>query len=194
MTAEPTASTSPAASEPSIRGDSILGSYQPTTTIRSRCIYASGDVRDTHIPRLTPTAFFESAYLARHILGDEAPIKYPVVPHVAFTIPRIAQVGISQKQARGSDDYKVIDFEYGKNMLFQTRNESSAEMSFVFDRDGYLVGADLYADFAAELINFLTFIIAQRCTASDLQSMIFAFPAHSYMVVKQVLEGHLRQA
>ncbi|MEJ7286307.1 FAD-dependent oxidoreductase, partial [Staphylococcus epidermidis] len=32
-------------------------------------IYASGDVLDKTIPKLTPTATFESNYIAAHILG-----------------------------------------------------------------------------------------------------------------------------
>ena len=41
-------------------------------------IYASGDVLDKAIPKLTPTATFESNYIAAHILGmNDNPISYP---------------------------------------------------------------------------------------------------------------------
>lgn len=154
-------------------------------------IFASGDVRDTMVPRLTPTAFFEAAYIARRLLGEDAPIDYPIVPNLVFTIPRIAQVGVSQREAAMSDDFQIEHVEYGKRFLFQTRNEEDAEISFVLDRKGYLVGADIYGDFAAELINFLTFIISQRLSALDLEKMVFAFPAQSFAAVKLILEGLL---
>ena len=42
-------------------------------------IYASGDVIDKKIPKLTPTATFESNYIADHILDHgTAAIEYPV--------------------------------------------------------------------------------------------------------------------
>lgn len=51
-------------------------------------VYASGDVVDKRIPRLTPTATFESNYIAEHILGKKEPISYPVIPNLVFTLPR----------------------------------------------------------------------------------------------------------
>ncbi len=41
---------------------------------------ASGDVVDKMIPKLTPTATFESNYIALAILGVPNPIAYPAVP------------------------------------------------------------------------------------------------------------------
>ncbi|QDH16729.1 dihydrolipoyl dehydrogenase family protein [Swingsia samuiensis] len=156
-------------------------------------IYASGDIRDTSIPRLTPTAFFEAGCIVQHILGEAMPMTYPAVPNVVFTIPRIAQVGISQKEAKNSDAYRSVDIDYGKQMLFQTRNEKEAEVAVVLNKEGYLVGADIYGDFSGELINFLTLVINLKLTARDLRGMIFAFPTHSFGAVKFALENLLRQ-
>lgn len=54
-------------------------------------IYASGDVVDKKIPKLTPTAEFESDYIAYSILGlNHNPIVYPVIPNLVITLPCIA--------------------------------------------------------------------------------------------------------
>ncbi len=64
-------------------------------------IYASGDVVDKRIPKLTPTAEFESNYIAGQLLGkSDAPIVYPAIPNLVFTLPRIAQVGITIDEAK----------------------------------------------------------------------------------------------
>ena len=77
-------------------------------------IYASGDVIDKAIPRLTPTAEFESNYIAAQILGDPAPISYPVVPNLVFTLPRIAQVGVTLDEAKADPaTYRVVELPYG---------------------------------------------------------------------------------
>lgn len=156
-------------------------------------ISASGDIRETKIPRLTPTAFFEANYITQKLLGDGRELDYPIVPNLVYTIPRIAQVGVSQREAAVSDDYHTIDFDYGDLLLFQTRHEKEAKASFVLDKENYLVGADIYADFAPELINFLSLVISQRFSAKDLKNMIFAFPAHSSTLTIMVLQGILKQ-
>ena len=58
-------------------------------------IFATGDCIDKAIPKLTPTAEFESNYAAGQILGDTDPISYPATPHLVFTLPRIAQAGVT---------------------------------------------------------------------------------------------------
>lgn len=147
-------------------------------------IYASGDVIDKAIPRLTPTATFESNYLAYQFLGHTEKIAYPVIPSVIYTLPRIAQVGVSQKEAQESDRYHTATLAYGKMFVFETKNETEAEATIVLDEENYLVGADLYSNDAADLINLFTLVINQRMTASQLNQMIFAFPTVSIALIQ----------
>ncbi|MFD1484460.1 dihydrolipoyl dehydrogenase family protein [Lacticaseibacillus baoqingensis] len=141
-------------------------------------IYASGDVIDKPQAKLTPTATFESNYIARAILGDPAPISYPVIPSVVFTMPRLAEVGVSQATAQAHpDDFRTQVLPFGQQLAFQYKRATEAEATLVFDHDGYLVGASLYADDSDDLVNLLTMIINGRYTAAMLQQQIFAFPS-----------------
>lgn len=150
-------------------------------------IYASGDVLDKVIPKLTPTATFESNYIAAHILGmDKNPITYPAIPSVLYTLPRLSNIGVSVDEANTSEDYKVIDIPFGKQMVFEYKNETEAEMTIVLNNDKQLVGAAIYADDAPDLVNLLTFIVNQKLTAQDLNKMIFAFPGSSSGVIDQL--------
>ena len=143
-------------------------------------IYASGDVVDKMIPKLTPTATFESNYIALAILGAPNPIMYPAVPNVVFTLPRIAAAGVTVKQAQDNPDkYHIAKIEYGKMLAFEYRNETDAEATVIFDKDNYLVGAELYGDLAGEMINVITMIINGRMTMEMMMGTIWAFPTQT---------------
>lgn len=146
-------------------------------------IFASGDVVDKAIPRLTPTAEFESNYIAKQILGDDAPIAYPVIPNLVFTLPRIAQVGVTIDEAKADPEaYRVVEMPYGVQNEWVNNRELDAEMTFIIDADGHLAGAAIYGSEAGTWIDFLTLVINQKLGARDLASMIFAFPTQTYML------------
>lgn len=140
-------------------------------------VYASGDVVDKLIPKLTPTATFESNYIALSILGNPQPIQYPAVPNVVFTLPRIAAAGVTVNQAKKEPEkYHIEKVEYGKLLAFEYRNETDAEATVILDNDNYLVGAELYGDQAGEMINVITMIINGRMTMEMIMGTIWAFP------------------
>ena len=143
-------------------------------------VYASGNVVDKPIPKLTPTATFESNYIALSILGNPLPIQYPAVPNVVFTLPRIAAAGITVNQAQKEPDkYRIAKIEYGKLLSFEFRNETDAEATVIFDKDNYLVGGELYGDLAGEMINVLTMIINGKMTMEMAMGTIWAFPTQT---------------
>lgn len=149
-------------------------------------IYASGDVISKPIARLTPTATFESHYIARVLLGDPTPITYPVVPTVAFTLPRVAQVGVTPDEAAQCDDLQVIEIPYGQVMRFQTLNDTHAAIKIVLNQKQQLVGAALIGDFAPEVINALVPVINKHYTSDDLKGQIFAFPTHTGIILPMI--------
>lgn len=147
-------------------------------------IYASGDVLDKAIPKLTPTATYESNYIAAHILGmTQDEIQYPAIPSVLYSLPRLSQIGVTVQEAEQSERYTVKHIPFGKQMVFEYKNETDAEMYAVLDEEKRLVGADIYGVDASDLINLIVFIINQRMTAQDLNQLIFAFPGASSGVI-----------
>ena len=157
------------------------------TTVPS--IYASGDVVDKPIPRLTPTAEFESNYIASLLLGEtDAPICYPNIPNLVFTLPRIAQVGVSVAEAENNTEkYRLESISYGAQNEWIDNRETEIELTYIFDKEDYLVGAAIYGSDAGTWIDFLTLIINKKITSTDLRSMIFAFPTHTYMLVNSLV-------
>ena len=146
-------------------------------------IYASGDVVDKKIPKLTPTASFESSYIAKQILGNTDEIEYPVIPHVVYTLPRIATVGVTVGQAEQNDEYKVTPVPYGQMAGFETKNEVDASIMVVTNKEKQIVGVELYNADAENLVNLFTILINKKVTIDELNSMIFAFPGVSSAVL-----------
>ncbi|KRM96035.1 hypothetical protein FC19_GL001101 [Liquorilactobacillus aquaticus DSM 21051] len=171
------------------RGIEVNDHLQTTQTN----IFATGDVIDKMIPRLTPTATFESNYIAKLLSGKtKAALVYPPIASVVFTLPRIAQVGVTIQDAQKEPDkYTIKTITHGQRLLFQTKNEEQAEVTAVFDADKYLVGTAVYGDEAPELVNFLTMIIAHKMTIADLEKAVFAFPSQTIGILN-FLEGSLK--
>lgn len=152
-------------------------------------IYVSGDAIDKTIPKLTPTAEFESNYIASQILGlSDAPICYPAVPNLVFTLPRIAQIGLTVDEAKAvPDQYRVVEIPYGKMNEWVNNRELDIEMTYIINKEGYLAGAALYGSEAGTWIDFLTLIINKKMTGTELRNMIFAFPTQTYMLISTLI-------
>lgn len=160
-----------------------------------RNIYASGDVVDKKVPKLTPTAEFESNYIALDILLPgflKRKISYPVIPNLVFTLPRIGQVGVDTNKAKDLG-YRVEEVEIGKTMSWANKNDVNEHLTFVFNKKNELVGAAILSDMAGEYLDLLTLIINQKLTARDLSKMVFSFPTTTYGLVSSLLPLMLKK-
>ena len=157
-------------------------------------IFASGDVVDKKIPKLTPTAEFESNYIAAQILGlSDAPIVYPAVPNLVFTLPRIGQVGVTVEEAeKDTGAYKTVNVPWGLQNDWVCNHETVADLTLIFDQEGYLAGAAAISSEAGTWLDLLAMVIGKKMTALDLRSMILSFPTQTYMLWSALLP-HLKQ-
>ncbi len=158
-------------------------------------IFVSGDAIDKNIPKLTPTAEFESNYIAMQILGlNPNPIQYPVIPNLVFTLPRIAQVGVTVSEAEANPDlYRIEVVPYGQTQSWVNNRDMEAEFTYIFDKEGYLVGAAMYGSEAAMMIDFVTLLIQKRVSGIELGQMIFAFPTQSYAIISGLIPLMLKK-
>lgn len=163
------------------------------TSVRN--IYASGDVIDKTIPKLTPTAEFESNYIAMDILNPlNGKIKYPVVPNLVFTLPRIAQVGVSAAEAKAHPElYRIEEQAVGATMSWLNKNQTNEHFTFIFDKKKKLVGAAVFSDDAGAYIDVLTLIIQQKMGIKQLQKMIFSFPTQTYGLISSLIPLFLKK-
>ena len=153
-------------------------------------IYASGDVADTGIAKLVTVAIHHSKYLAKELLGEADEITYPVVPAVAYTIPRVATVGVPAYVAEESEKYDVHTIRYGNSYSLELKNDTTAEAKVIVDKDLQIVGAEIYAADAENVANMFAFIINKKITLEELDYMIYAFPSSSSVCLYKLHNIH----
>ena len=153
-------------------------------------IYAVGDVADTGIAKLVTVAIHQSKYLAKAILGEADEITYPAVPAVAYTIPRIATVGVPAYVAEKSDEYEVHQIRYGKSYAPVLKNDKTAEAKVIVDKDLQIVGAEIYSAEAENVANMFAFIINKKITLEELDYMIYTFPSSSSVCLYKLHNIH----
>lgn len=153
-------------------------------------IYAVGDVADTGIAKLVTVAIHQSKYLADELSGGADGITYPVIPAVVYTIPRIATVGVPAYVADGSDEYDVHRIRYGKAYSIELKNDFTAEVSVIVDKELNIVGAEIYAADAENVANMFAFIINKKISLEELDYMIYAFPSSSSVCLYKLHNIH----
>ena len=155
-------------------------------------IYATGDVADTNQAKLVTVAIHQSKYLAKYLLGEtEDEITYPVVPAVVFTLPRIATVGVTAAYAlEHPDEYDVHRIQYGKSYSIELKNETTAELTAVTDKDLNIVGAEIYSSEAENLANIFALIINKKISLEELDYMIYAFPSSTSVALYKLHNIH----
>lgn len=143
-------------------------------------IYAAGDVVSNDLPKVTPAAYFESKYLMKLFSKQTSePIKYPVIPSVVFTSPRIAQAGISveEGQAKG---YEISTNDLANYWYYQVDKEPIAESKQIHDKDGHLVGVTEVSDQAQDAVNALLPAIEFKFDREQVSRLIGIFPSIGY--------------
>ena len=154
-------------------------------------IYACGDVADSGIAKLVTVAIHQSKYLGKALLEENPKkIDYPVVPAVAYTIPRIATVGVPAFVAEEMDEYEVHRIRYGNSYSLELKNDRTAEAKVIVDKDLQIVGAEIYAADAENVANMFTFIINQKISLEELDHMIYAFPSSSSVCLYKLHNIH----
>jgi glutathione reductase (NADPH) len=142
-------------------------------------VYAAGDAADSGGPPLTPVAGYEGRIVAANLLeGNHVTASYAAVPTVAFTVPPLASVGLSERAAREKGlrfrtQHEITTAWYSSRRVAE---ESSGFKVLVEERTDHILGAHLLGPHAEETINLFALAIRSGIAASDLRETIFAYP------------------
>tara|TARA_B100001245_G_scaffold155221_1_gene116384 strand:+ start:7429 stop:8805 length:1377 start_codon:yes stop_codon:yes gene_type:complete len=140
-------------------------------------IYATGDVLG-QVTGHTHTALLQSRVAAHNILSKKATLSpdYTGTPHVIFTYPSIASVGLNE------DDCLRRDLHIKKALVplsvVARSNVSDFKNGFVkliADKKGVLIGATVMAPDAGEAIHELALAIKHDMTAAQIAETPHAF-------------------
>lgn len=151
-------------------------------------VYAIGDCAATPY-QLAPVADEEGKIAAHNILhGNSRSVDYSVVPSTVFTIPNLATVGLTEKEA--SD--RALDFEVKEGSTTEWASserigEKHAAYKILIDRQSdTILGAHLVRHHASEVINIFALAMKEKITASRLAEFMWAYPTLTSDVKRMV--------
>jgi len=158
-------------------------------SISNPAVYAAGDAAETAGLPLTPVAALEGKVVAANLLnGNKVRPNYSGTATVAFTLPPIAAVGLSEDEARKQGLKFRVNHQDTSSWYSSRRvgEQYSASKVLVEEGTGKILGAHLLGPSADEMINVFALAIRRGLTAEDLKDALFAYPTHAsdlaYMV------------
>lgn len=149
-------------------------------SVSNPAVYAAGDSAATAGWPLTPVAVHEGFIAASNILkGNQRKPNYAGTPSVAFTIPAIARVGLTEDEAaaRGLDFTVNHQETSGWYTARRTNERHSAFKVLIENETGRILGAHLLGAHAGEVIDMFALAIRNDLTAQAIKTGIFVHPA-----------------
>lgn len=145
----------------------------------------------------THLAIYQAQVALAGIVG-QAPLEatYHAVPHVTFTEPEVAGVGHTEASAAEAGlDVVVGSADIGRSSRAATYGPGSdGVIKVILDRDGgYLVGASITGPGAAEMIAMLVLAVHAKVPATELASMIYAYPTF-HRTIQTAIESAVAKA
>lgn len=142
-------------------------------------VYAAGDAAAQGNLPLTPVAGYQSVIVASNLLnGNSRTADYRGIPSVAFTIPPLAGVGLTEAEARRQQRDVRVKSEQTSGWYANRRiNEPAAMFKTIVDSGSdQVLGAHVLGPHAEEVINLFALAIRQNLTANDLKHQLYAYP------------------
>jgi dihydrolipoamide dehydrogenase len=159
-----------------IRVDESLRTSIPT-------IYAIGDV--TGPPLLAHRATHQGIACAEAIAGEPLDPKSHPVPSCVFTIPPLASVGITEKEARGKGiEIRIGWFPYRVSGKALAMGETEGLVKLIADPEGRLLGVHILGAESSSLIGEGVLALDKGLFADDLASAIHPHPSLSEIIME----------
>lgn len=143
-------------------------------------VYAAGDCIGGYM--LAHVASYEGEVAVENILGRERAVDYRVVPNCIFTMPEIADVGITEAEAKEAGlDVKVSRFPFNVNGRALAMGEGEGQIRMICEkrgdgRGGKVLGVHIMGPRASDLIAEAALAMRLGATAEDIAQTIHAHP------------------
>lgn len=139
-------------------------------------IFAIGDCRKG--PQFTHVAGYEAGIVIRNALFRlPAKADYRAMPWVTYTDPELAQVGLTEEEARDryGDRIRVLRQNYADNDRAQAERSTLGCVKLIAHK-GRPVGASILGAQAGELINMWALAIAEKMKLASIAGYISPYP------------------
>ncbi len=148
---------------------------------KNTSVFACGDVSDHSVP-LTPLSTREAKVVAHNILNNsKKKIEVPVIPSVAFTLPNIAAVGLSEKEAKQEFGDITVNTSLASEFFNAKRINQKiyGYKTIINAKNNQILGAHLIGPEAGEIINLFAMAMYKNMTTNEIKDMIFTYPSWS---------------
>ena len=149
----------------------------PSLRTSNRNVWAIGDCNGLYA--FTHMAGYEASLFIRSALFRvPARLDASIVPWTTYTDPELAQVGMSERQAREKhgDAIKVLRWKLSENDRAHTERATEGMVKAITDRRGRILGAAIAAPQAGELIQPWCLALSRRLSISALASFVPPYP------------------
>jgi glutathione reductase (NADPH) len=148
-------------------------------SVSNPAVYAAGDAVASGGFPLTPVAGMQGDIVARNLLeGNRHTPDYAGIPSVVFTTPPLARVGLDEAAAHAQGLHFRTHREDTSSWYSSRRVALPHTGSKVLIEEGTdrILGAHLLGLHAEEVINLFGLAIRAGLRASDLKTMVYAYP------------------
>lgn len=148
-------------------------------SVTNPAVYAAGDVVNTDVPPLSPVASQEGRTVATNLLtSNTVSADYGSVPAAVFSVPALAAVGHTERQARELGlSFEVRQGDWSSFNSMRKVGAKHAYYKVLIEKEsGKLLGAHLLGPDAAETINLFAFAMKFGHSANELKSVLMTFP------------------
>lgn len=139
-------------------------------------VYAIGDIIAT--PALAHVASAEAVCCVESIFGlNPEPIDYSTIPSCVYTVPEVASVGLTEKQAAEQvEGYKVGKYQFTASGKAAAAGDREGFVKLIFDADERLIGAHLVGANVTEMLGEPSLAKRLGATAKQIARTIHSHP------------------
>ncbi|NCT40289.1 MAG: FAD-dependent oxidoreductase [Alphaproteobacteria bacterium] len=145
----------------------------------NRRVSAIGDVA-SGAPRFTHIAGYHAGVIIRQICFGMfwAAVDYTALVWVTYCDPEIAQVGLSEDEARAAhgDDVKVVTWSFDENDRAIAERITAGQIRVVTNKKGRILGASIVGAHAGELIGLWALAVSSKMKIGAVTGMIAPYP------------------
>ncbi len=153
--------------------------------------YAIGDI--VHGPALAHTASHEGITCVEKIAGmDVEPLNYNNIPACTYTVPEVASVGMTEKQAKEAGyEIKVGKFPFTASGKASAAGNKDGFVKVIFDaRYGEWLGCHMIGDNVTEIIAEAVAARNLETTAHEILKTVHPHPTMSEAVMEAVAAAY----
>jgi dihydrolipoamide dehydrogenase len=163
----------------------ILVNDRMQTSVKT--IWAMGDSVFPHL--IANVAIKEGKVAATNIAGLNSQMNYELIPRCVFTIPEIAAIGLTEKEAKNQGlEIKTEKVSFSaQNFRAAAANKMEGFIKIVSKKDGTLVGATICGASASDLISEFSIAIKNKMTTKEMGELIYVHPSFSE-AIQNILE------